>query len=115
MNLFVFVRYRQPTRSTSTDTDFPYPTLVRSTRRGAIMNSAVFGIEFCAKHDAIEPGHGPPRRETFAAVREMEMMCEVAETASLSAPLVQIAHQDGGHASLLPCVCDDGRCLPTPP
>src|SRR3546814_20680030 len=51
------------------------------TSRGAIMNSAVFGIEFCAMHDAIEPGHGPPRMETFAAVREMEMMCDVAETA----------------------------------
>src|SRR3546814_1606253 len=73
------------------------------------MNSAVLGIEFCAMHDAIEPGHGPPRMKTFAAVREMEMMCKVAQTASLSAPLVQIAHQDGGHAFLLPCVCDDGR------
>lgn len=79
------------------------------------MNSAVFGIEFSAMHDAIEPGHGPPRMETFAAVREMEMMCEVAKTASLSAPLVEIAHQDGGHAFLLPCACYDGRCLPAPP
>src|SRR3546814_20244208 len=73
------------------------------------MNSAVLGIEFCAMHDAIEPGHGPPRMKTFAAVREMEMMCKVAQTASLSAPLVQIAHQDGGHAFLLPCVCADGQ------
>src|SRR3546814_20939419 len=77
--------------------------------RGAIMNSAVLGIEFCAMHDAIEPGHGPPRMKTFAAVREMEMMCKVAQTASLSAPLVQNDPQDGGHDLLLPCVCEYGR------